>query len=116
MISDPKPLACLVPLHQSRRIAPSPGRRAVLWKRRETSAEPLEIALGDEIAVEWFECGRAAAYEPGVYLENPIVMSNQHENRTECIKKKKQKKKKGVTYIQRKTFPAYHVLSVAWSL
>lgn len=94
MISDPKPLACLVPLHQSRRIAPSPGRRAVLWKRHETSAEQLEIALGDEIAVEWFECGRAAAYEPGVYLENPIVMSNQHENRTECIKKKKIKKKK----------------------
>ena len=34
------------------------------------------------MAVERFEGGRAAAYEPGVYLENPIGMSNDRENRT----------------------------------
>ena len=41
------------------------------------------------MAVERFERGRAAAYEPGVYLENPIGMSKHCENRTGYQKKKK---------------------------
>ena len=39
------------------------------------------------MTVERFERGRAAAYEPGVYLENPIGMSNHRENRQGYQKK-----------------------------
>lgn len=45
------------------------------------------------MAVERFERGRAAAYEPGVYLENPIGMSRHRENRIGCQPQKKEKKK-----------------------
>ena len=40
------------------------------------------------MAVEWFERGRAAAYEPGVYLEDPVGMSSRCENRIGHHKKK----------------------------
>ena len=33
------------------------------------------------MAVERFERGRAAAYESGIYLEDPIGMSDHCENR-----------------------------------
>ena len=45
------------------------------------------------MAAERFERGRAAAYEPGVYLENPIGMSKYRGNRIGFQKKKKKKKR-----------------------
>ena len=90
--STQRSLIVLVPLPQHqvlRKFGPSTGRRAGFsWKRHEASGEQFEVALGDEMAVEWFERGRAAAYEPGVYLEDPVGMSSRCENRIGHHKKK----------------------------
>ena len=89
-------LASFIPPHQSRRIAPSPGRRAVLRKRHETSGEQLEIL--QPLETRWRKKGLNA----GVQLHmSPVFTSRilsgcQTTARTgQDIKRKKEKKKKG---------------------
>ena len=62
-------------LHQWPTVAPSLAQHIVLRMRYQTLREIFVEAAGSKVSKERFESESAAAYESGVYLEDPIEMS-----------------------------------------